>query len=81
MERSLNSPTSFKNWLTKEVLFPSFTLFYFHVSTYVPSCSVCDFIVVNCILFKKTVFTVIFRLGLEAYTFQENTCKILYENA
>lgn len=79
MERSLmNSPTSSKNWLTKEVPFPSFTLF---ISVYVLSCSVCDFIVLNCILLKKIVFTVISRLGMEAYTCQENTCKILHESA
>lgn len=79
MARSLmNSPTSFKNWLTKEVPFPSFTLL---ISVYVLSCSVCDLLVLNCILFKKTVFTGILRLRMEAYTCQENTCKTLSESA
>jgi len=79
MERSLvNSLTSSRYWPTKEVLFLSFTLF---ISVHVLSCSGCDFIVLNCILFKKTVFTVIFRLGMEAYTCQENTCKILHASA
>lgn len=64
MVRSLmNSPTSFKNHLTNYCSSVSHPFTTLHVFSY----SVCDFIMLHCILFKKTLFTVIFRLGKYTY--------------